>query len=203
MSDSIKEVIATDLQKAKSEGSTRVARIRNILQEAAVQALAEVKEGSGEIRTIAKDSFSTVVEAISEEPNSAPPENASEAAQPATDTEPQASPRNGTKTLLIKLYAAIRKQVLAQFTDRVARVDQQLTDHYGDRYAALKQRWGHFVTAYQSAKATAVEQESDPVQAKQAEVADRAGEIGVAVAQKEQQIRQQLKDFLQTTAAKI
>ena len=203
MSDSIKEVIVTDLQKAKAEGSTRVARIRTILQEAAVQAISEVKEGSGEIRTIAKDTFSTVVESISDETEPAPPVTHPEVTPNATEAEPKEAPSHDTKTLLMKLYAAVRKQILSQFNDRITSLDQQLADHYGDRYARLKQRWTQFVTGYQAAKATAAEQGIDPVQAQQAEVADRAGEIGVAVAQKEQAIRQQLKEFLQTTAAKI
>lgn len=54
MTTAVQERIVTDLQKAKSEGGTRVARIREILQTAVAQTVAEVKEGSNEIGQIAK-----------------------------------------------------------------------------------------------------------------------------------------------------
>jgi hypothetical protein len=57
MATAIKEKVTTNLQKAKSEGSVRVARIREILQTAASQAVSEVKAGSGEIGQIAKETI--------------------------------------------------------------------------------------------------------------------------------------------------
>lgn len=60
MSTSVKEKITVDLQKAKSEGSLRAERIRDIVREAVSQAVAEIKAGSTEIRTIAKDAMAAV-----------------------------------------------------------------------------------------------------------------------------------------------
>ena len=66
MSNSIKEKIAEDLQKAKAEGQLRTERIREIVREAVKQAVAntvvEVKQGAVEIRELVKDAIATVVE---------------------------------------------------------------------------------------------------------------------------------------------
>jgi hypothetical protein len=62
MSDSIKDKITADLQKAKSEGQLRSERIREIVQSAVSQARAEIKEGSVEIRSLVREAVSTVIE---------------------------------------------------------------------------------------------------------------------------------------------
>lgn len=66
MNNSIKDQVATDLQKAKAEGNVRVERIRDIVKNAVAQAIAEIKEGSGEIRVIAKDAVFGVVDVAKE-----------------------------------------------------------------------------------------------------------------------------------------
>ncbi len=66
MANDVKEKIAADLQKAKSEGGLRVERIREIVKSAVLQAVGEVKEGSGEIRTIATDAIAAVVDQVKE-----------------------------------------------------------------------------------------------------------------------------------------
>lgn len=60
--NSVKNKIAEDLQKAKTEGQLRTERIREIVKLAVSQAVSEIKEGSGEIRLIVKEAVSTVIE---------------------------------------------------------------------------------------------------------------------------------------------
>lgn len=66
MSNSIKERISEDLQKAKAQGQLRAERIREIVKYAVrdtvFNASAEVKEGAIEIRELVKDIIATVVE---------------------------------------------------------------------------------------------------------------------------------------------
>lgn len=69
MSEVIKEKIATELQKAKEEGSLRSERIREIVKVAVAQAVTEVKEGSGEIRGIAGSAIAAVMEFLKEKGN--------------------------------------------------------------------------------------------------------------------------------------
>jgi uncharacterized protein YecT (DUF1311 family) len=71
MTNPMKEQFATDLKKAKDAGGVRVERIRKIFQAALSQAFTEVKEGSGEIRSIAKDSTSTLIDNLKEKPGNA------------------------------------------------------------------------------------------------------------------------------------
>lgn len=64
MTNPIKEQIAADLQKAKATGGTRVERIRKIFQEAFSQTAVELREGTDELRTIAKGSTSVVIDSL-------------------------------------------------------------------------------------------------------------------------------------------
>ncbi|HIK14995.1 MAG TPA: histidine kinase [Leptolyngbyaceae cyanobacterium M33_DOE_097] len=71
MTYSVKEKVVENLQKAKQEGNLRIDRIREIVKSAVAQALTEVKAGSGEIKTIAKDAVSGVTEVVKEKGESA------------------------------------------------------------------------------------------------------------------------------------
>lgn len=62
MSDSIKEKLTQDLQKAKNEGQLRTERIREIVKEAVSSAVVELKAGAVEIREIVKDAIEVVAE---------------------------------------------------------------------------------------------------------------------------------------------
>lgn len=62
MTNPIKEQIAADLQKVKTTGGTRVERIRQIFQEAFSQTAVELREGTDELRSIAKGSTSAVID---------------------------------------------------------------------------------------------------------------------------------------------
>ncbi len=62
MSESIKDQITADLQKAKSEGKMRTDRIQGIVRDAFSQTIAEVKEGYCEVRATVKETFSKILE---------------------------------------------------------------------------------------------------------------------------------------------
>ena len=61
MPNLVKEKITTNLDKAKSQGKIRAEHIREIVKDAVVQTVAELKEGSGEIGSIVKEAISTVM----------------------------------------------------------------------------------------------------------------------------------------------
>ncbi len=61
MSNLVKEKIKTNLEKANREGKIRAEHIREIVKEAVVQTIAELREGSGEIGLIVKEAISTVM----------------------------------------------------------------------------------------------------------------------------------------------
>lgn len=68
MSNSFKEQITTGLQKAKNVGGSRAERVRKIFQDAWSQTASEFKEGTGELRSIAKDSTTTLIQTLTEKP---------------------------------------------------------------------------------------------------------------------------------------
>jgi hypothetical protein len=61
MSNLVKDKIKINLDRAKSQGKIRAEHIREIVKDAVVQTIAELKEGSGEIGLIVKDAISTVI----------------------------------------------------------------------------------------------------------------------------------------------
>lgn len=203
MSDSIKNRISTNLQKVKETGGVRAGRIRAILQDAATQTLTEVKQGAGEIGTLARSSLSTVV-------NDGTPETegTAEGAEP-TPVSLRTRLLAAFQVLQTRLFGQLNREygdLHTQYTNlkqRAIQLDARLAERYGDRYTAIRQRldgavvWYNAQTArYETLDVTALEQ-------KQAEFATRTGEMGVTVAQKEQQFRQQLKTFLQAAVAKL
>ncbi len=64
MTNTVKERIAADLQKAKDEGGLRADRIKGIVQTAVALAVTELKGGSGELRGIVQDAIAAVVETL-------------------------------------------------------------------------------------------------------------------------------------------
>ncbi|MBF2000177.1 MAG: hypothetical protein IGS38_05615 [Synechococcales cyanobacterium M58_A2018_015] len=61
MSNSMKkDQLTADLEKAKAVGSARLERVRDILRDAISQVMVEVKAGTGELRSIAQESASTM-----------------------------------------------------------------------------------------------------------------------------------------------
>lgn len=66
MSTGFKDHITADLQKVKQVGGTKVEKIRKIFQDALSQTVTELKEGTGEIRSIAQTSKSTLLDTLKE-----------------------------------------------------------------------------------------------------------------------------------------
>lgn len=163
MTNFLKDRLTADIEKAKSTGKPRVDRVLEAFRNAASQAMVEAKEGSGEVRDIAKDTFS----AISEDINATRTGNteASEADSPTY-----------LKTLLLKVVETV------------------------------KQGFNKAANWYSTTKAQAEATDSTaPLgwERKKAEVENKVGEAGTALAKKEQQARQQLKEILQAAAAKL
>jgi hypothetical protein len=203
MSNAIKDRLATNLQKVKTASGTRLTRIGETFRDAATQAIAEFKEGSGEVRVIAKDTLSTIVKNLNEKDQPKTQVNDRAAEEINSETDSQESSTASTKTLIATLFNTLKNQASVQFQSQMIKLDAKLLERYGDRYNTFKQRVGRFVTSYNAAKTKAETTGTDPLQQKQVELEDKVGQAGASVARTEQQIRQQLKDLLQTAAAKL
>ncbi len=64
MANSIKQQLAADLEKVKSQGGDRVQRIKTIVKTAFTEAVAEVKDGTQEVKTTSKESFTNVIQTV-------------------------------------------------------------------------------------------------------------------------------------------
>jgi len=61
MSNPVKEKITANLDRVKGEGKVRAENIREIVKDAVIQAVDELKEGGSEIGLIIKDAIATVI----------------------------------------------------------------------------------------------------------------------------------------------
>ena len=204
MSDSMKERFNNDLQKVKETGGVRASRIREIIQNAASQVVAEVKEGTGDVRSIAQNSLSDTVETINGKPAEAPVEPVLEK-PPATFKDLFTAIFEAIK---IRLSAQLQKEkadLQTQFVglkSRAIEVDQKLSDRYGDRYQTVKEQLGKTKTWYDDAVVRAEVNGTTVVEDKQTEVAEKAAELGSTAAKKEQQLRQQLKQLFDNVTSR-
>jgi hypothetical protein len=67
----IKERITKDLEQVKEKGTARTQKIREIVQSAVGDAVSEIKDGSLEVRTIAQDAVTAVIEHFKSKGNDA------------------------------------------------------------------------------------------------------------------------------------
>lgn len=92
--------------------------------------------------------------------------------------------------LLQQQYTKVKAQLVA--------LDEKLTNRYGDRYDEVKQQLENAQIWYETKKAEVEAGGTDPVQQKQAEIENNASKAGSVVAQKEREVKQQLKELWQT-----
>ena len=64
MANSIKQQLADDLKKVKTQSGDRVQRIKTIVKTAFTEAIAEVKEGTQEVKSTSKDSLNNVIQTV-------------------------------------------------------------------------------------------------------------------------------------------
>lgn len=212
---SIKDQLTDDLQKAKTAGKTRATRIKEIFQTATTAAVTEIKTGSEEVRSIAKDTVQSVMGNIHDDLDAQLHQNLTET-QPDTSASPTPV---SLKSLLTKLFRLVRlkfstrlqqeyNDLPRQYDDlkqQATKLDAKLTDRYGDRYdqakAQAKQRF-HKVKVWYNQKRSAGEAlNSSVLEQKQSEFTTAIADAGTAIAQKEQQIQQQVKEFVRSATS--
>ena len=199
-----KERLNAEFQKAKKEGTTRVGRIQGIVRDAFSQTLAEVKEGSSEIRAIVKESLSEKLNSVNQ------------TSEGRAETEHKAS-ATSSKSLIVAIFNAIKSQLFVslyqtlttlptrytKLKNQVGNLDTNLTERYGDRYVVVKQHLKKGAAWYKDVTAQAKTMEPTVLQARQAEFENKLGETGATVARKEREVKQQLKELLKTAATKL
>lgn len=249
MTGSVQEKVSEDLRKAREEGGLRAERIKAIVKAAVSQAIAELKEGSGEISAIARDAITAAseeakgksqeaadnlrasiegaVEGISEKRRMAIAQNQAkiqtleaevveqerllqndiEGALMEIETSGEPHSEADLKSVLNTVIASIRdseavaamQEQYARLKAKLAVLDANLAGRYGDRYDEVKQHLDSAKNWYENAKANTEAGSPNGVQQKHAEFEQKLGELGTALAQKEKQIKERLKELWQTT----
>lgn len=206
MSESRSNRFNLDLQKAREVGGARASRIGKIIQTAASQTIAEFKAGAGEIGTIAQTALTPKQNADKVITIDVQPESTAEQPAPSGVTAFITRTFNHLKTRIVaqwqREYQDLPHQY-AQWKKQATDLDARLDEKYGSRYQAMKQQlhglksWYNRVAAQDQSQGTTTLERQQAVLEQQAEVA------GAATARQEQQIRQSIKQFLNTTAEKL
>lgn len=176
-------------------------RIQGIVKKALTQAFAEVKQSAGEFRTITKETLTEVAATMQAE---------DQPTQTSADQTSSVSSSSTVKSILAAVFKAL-KQEFSTFAQRqsvelkqqTSNWDAKLEQQYGDRYTSRKQQAKDAAAWYTKTANQAQTIKPSPFERKQAEMGATWGESGAQFAQKEQQIKQQIKQRLQTFAAKL
>lgn len=197
MPKSIQEHLTSDIKKVKSEGKIRAERIQEIVRDAFSQTMAEFKEGSGEIQATVKQTLSGILETVNE------------TGDVRGETTPQAT-SDSSKSLILAVFKALRSRLFTGLQNQYVEVknqavslDANLAERYGDRYAAVKQRLEKLASWYGDATAQAKTMETTVLEQRQAEFESKLGEAGTTLAQKERQVKQRIKELVQTATARF
>ena len=188
----LKEKVAAHFDEAKAEGKTRAKRIQDIFQAAFSDALTEVKGGSSQVWIISKGSVSEVLELEM-------PLADDEASEPFWKSVLHGL-KGKAQVSLKKEYETLPDR-FSGVKDRAMEWDGELSEKYGDRYTTLKQKLSQAAAWYRSnvEQAKNTPTSSTPMERKQIEIEVVAAETGAKVAQKEQDLKDQVKDAVKTT----
>ncbi len=155
--------------QAKTIAQTRAKRIQSIFQAAFSEALKETKAGSSEVWSISKGTLTEVLELET----------------PTAETE-TATP----------FWKSVFQALRVKFTAYLQQKKQAMPERYGDRYTTLKTRASQFTDWYKQTLAKGETLTPHPFEQKQSNWAQDLGQSGATVAQKEQQIKQQVKNAI-------
>jgi predicted component of type VI protein secretion system len=241
------EQIKAELQKARQEGQLRSDRIREIVRTAIAQSTTEIKQGSGEIRSIVKGTLAAVIESlqdrgkavqedvsasiegivegISQSRREAISKSQSELTQlqgqiqdqenqmnteieqtlteiretgSASSADVREAIQNAINTLQDTEEAMLLRKRYAQLQAQLAILKANLAARYGEQYDDLKHHLDDAKAWYESSRKNVSTTEPTPVEQKQTEFEQKIGEAGTAIARKEKQVKQILKELLHT-----
>ncbi len=141
MPNTVQDRVKTEWEKAQKEGGHRVNRIREILGAAATEALAEIKEGSGELEAQSRQTLAEMIEQLkAKEAAEAAQAEADEAAAEAFIADETATaPSWGDILAELGNLANDRKgawaqSLLAKLQEQIDRFDSDMATEHGDRY---------------------------------------------------------------------
>lgn len=242
MSDSSKERIVADLQRAKQTGELKTERIREIIKNAIAEAVSEVKSGRSEIAALVQDAIAAVTETVKESGGEVKDE-VTASIQGVIDGVSQARRQKiaQTQSEITTLEAqvvqdeqelqteidealaevktnntqpdkvkeaiaeaminisnsqefAILQKHYARLKAQTAVLQANLANRYGEQYGEVSKYLEDAKVWYDKAKEDP-EVFTEPTKRKRAEFEEKLGSTGTAVARKEKQVKQLLKEL--------
>jgi hypothetical protein len=197
MTNTVQDRVKTEWEKAQKEGGQRLERIRDIVKAAAIETLAELREGSGEIETQGRKTLAEMIEQLkaNEATDAATAEAVADAVAEAVQAEAAQAEAASTETSEAKaptwtqIFADLRylandrkvdwaQQLLASLQTHIDRFDTDMATEYGDRYSPFRTLVrgvrSLIAMAYSKVSQTAEPAAPTPVQIEVIEVLDEA-----------------------------
>ncbi|MBD1873310.1 hypothetical protein H6F75_07440 [Nodosilinea sp. FACHB-131] len=150
MANTVQDRVKTEWEKAQKEGGQRASRIREIVKAAAVEALAELREGSSEIETQGRKTLAEMIEQLraNEAADAAAAEAVADAVTEAVQAEANAETSAPAPTWS-QIFADLRyladdrkvgwaQQLLSGLQTQIDRFDTKMATEQGDRYDVVR-----------------------------------------------------------------
>ncbi|WP_035985784.1 hypothetical protein [Leptolyngbya sp. KIOST-1] len=157
MTNTVQDRVKTEWEKAQKEGGQRLERIREIVKAAAIETLAELREGSGEIETQGRRTLAEMIEQLkaNEAADAATAEAVADAVAEAVQAEaaspetPQPEAATKAAPTWAQIFADLRylandrkvdwaQQFLSSLQSHLDRFDAEMATEYGDRYGTFR-----------------------------------------------------------------
>ncbi len=155
MTHPVQDRVKTEWEKAQKEGGQRASRIREIVKAAAAEALAELREGSGEIETQGRKTLAEMIAQLraNEAADAAAAEAVADAVAEAVQAESleaeAAVETDAPAPTWAQIFADLRyladdrkvgwaQQILSGLQTQVDRFDTDMATEYGDRYGVVR-----------------------------------------------------------------
>lgn len=228
-SEKIREIVRSAVSEAASEAKEGSSEIRGLVKEAVAATISTLKEKGGEIQEEIAATIAGAIEGLTSRERQSISKNQAEVKklQQQIDTEEEELENNvnivikdledvgrenteqikdAINSAVVNLQnteeVALMKKRYAQLRAKLAVVQANLADRYGDSFDDVK---GHLDDAnfwYDRTK-NDPENVTGKVEEKRQEVEKKLGEAGSAVAKKERQIKQILKDLWKSISEQI
>lgn len=150
MANTVQDRVKTEWEKAQKEGGQRASRIREIVKAAAIEALAELREGSSEIETQGRKTLAEMIEQLraNEAADAAAAEAVADAVAEAVQSEANAETAAPAPTWA-QIFADLRyladdrkvgwaQQLLSGLQTQIDRFDTKMATEQGDRYDVVR-----------------------------------------------------------------
>lgn len=173
MTTTAKERIKTEFEQAQSEGKQRVERISDILKVAASMTFDEIKGGSADLHAATRQSVAELIEELETASKKDPEvsEMLAKVEADAQEADPKAAPT--WQDLVRRVFAVVQdrkgdwfQQFKTQLREDAAKLDDDMTQQYGDRYLKVKAILKSAIARFEAIKAkgnTASDETSRPV----------------------------------------